>query len=59
MSIYPTDSKYHTATLEHVFACKETVLSAGTVVIAHKSAEGVQTEPLFQALEVPWDVYGT
>ena len=32
------DMPNHTATLEQVLACKETVLSAGTVVVAHKSA---------------------
>ena len=30
--------------------CKETVLSAGTVVVANKSVEGVRTKPLFQVL---------
>ena len=31
---------YHTATLEQILACKETVLYVGTVVVAHKLAEG-------------------
>ena len=31
---------YHTATLEQVLACKETVLCASTVVVSRKSAEG-------------------
>ena len=42
----------------NVLVCKETVLSAVTVVVAHRSAEGVQTKLSFQALAVPWDWYG-
>ena len=41
-----------TVTLEQVLACKESFLSAGTVVVTHKSAEGVWTKPLFQALAI-------
>ena len=37
--------------------CKKNVLSAGTVVVTNKSAEGVQTKLSFQALVVPWDGY--
>ena len=51
MLICPTDStstnQYHTATLKQVLACNETVLSTGTIVVAHKSAKGVQTKPSF------------
>ena len=36
---------------------KETVLSAGTVVVAHMSAEGVRTKASFQVLAVPRDGY--
>ena len=46
-----------TATLELVLFYKESVLSAGTVVVAHKSTEGVRTKASFQALAVPRDGY--
>ena len=48
-----------TATLEQVLFYKESVLSTGTVVVAHKSAEGVRTKASFQALAVSWDGYNT
>ena len=50
-AIYPTDSKYKLVLhcYSQTGSC-ETVLSTGTVVVAQKSAAGVQTKPSFQAL---------
>ena len=63
-AIYPTDSKYKLVLhcYSQTGSC-ETVLSTGTVVVAQKSAAGVQTKPSFQALAVPldrlWVLYDT